>query len=136
MDDGRARNSNRSFLGQRFDEQRKRQILGTLICAPLREDREFRNLVAMIGEYLLGKRLVAGKRQPAGIAARIGLFTQFQVADDVLVEMADAVEFLDQIEDDLRLVSDTPSEITSCPSASIASRTSNSVLRSSRCFSL
>ena len=32
--------------------------------------------------------------------------------------------------------SDTPIEITSCPSASIASRTSNSVLRSSRCFSL
>ena len=58
----------------------------------------------MIGEYLLGKRLVAGKRQPAGIAARIGLFAQFQVADDMLVEMADAVKLLDQVEDDIRLV--------------------------------
>ena len=58
----------------------------------------------MIGEDLLGQRLIAGKRQPARVAAGVGLLAQLEIAHDMLVEMADAVELLDEVEGDVRLV--------------------------------
>ena len=44
----------------------------------------------MVGENFLSERLIPRKRQPARIAAGVGLFAQLKIADDVLVEMTDA----------------------------------------------
>ena len=77
---------------------------GTLHGTALRKDGKGRHLEAVVGENLLGQRLVARQRQPARIAAGICLLAQLEIADDVRVEMADAAELLDQVESDVRFV--------------------------------
>ena len=58
----------------------------------------------MVGEDLLGQRLVVRECQAARIASRVRLLQQLQVADDVLIEQRVAVELFEQVECNLRLV--------------------------------
>ena len=67
------------------------------------EDGELRRRNAVIGQQLLAERLVAREQQAAWVAARVGLAHQLEKGDDVLVVRDDAVELLEQIEDDVRL---------------------------------
>ena len=54
-------------------------------------------------KQLLAQRLVARQQQAARIAAGVRLAQQLEERDHVLVVGDDAVEFLEQVEDDLRL---------------------------------
>jgi len=59
----------------------------------------------------LRERLVAGDHQAAGIAAGVGHLDEFEIAHDILVEHRLPAEFLQQIEDDVRLeVLDGPAQ--------------------------
>ncbi len=64
------------------------------------ENRKFRNFVTVVGQNLLCQGFVAGECEPPRITARIGLFPQFKIADDMLIEMTDAAKFLYQVESD------------------------------------
>src|SRR4029079_8362535 len=57
----------------------------------------------MEGEQLLAERLVARQQQPAWITAGVWLAQQLGEGDHVLVVGDDAVELLEQVEDDLGL---------------------------------
>jgi hypothetical protein len=57
----------------------------------------------MEGQQLLAQDLVPRQQQAARIAARIGSAHQLEEGDHVLIVGHDAIEFLEQIEDHLRL---------------------------------
>ena len=67
------------------------------------EHGELRRGDAVELQQLLGQGLVAREQQPARVAAGVGLAHQLEEGHDVLVVGADAVEFLQQVEDDVRL---------------------------------
>src|SRR5687767_2671911 len=54
----------------------------------------------MIREQLACQRLVAGEREPAGVAARVRHPEELEVADYVLIEHDDVVERLEEVEYD------------------------------------
>ena len=80
VDDGRLGDADRRFLRQRFHDQRKRQPLRPPDRAPDAEDLELRHRDAVVGEQLLGQRLVARHQQAARIAAGVGQLQQLEVA--------------------------------------------------------
>ena len=86
-----------------FHEQRIAQLARHLQALAATEHRELRGGDAMEGEHLLTQGLVARQQQAARIAAGIGLAQHFQEGDDMLVVADDTVEFLQQVEDDVRL---------------------------------
>ena len=57
----------------------------------------------MESQQLLAERLVTRQQQAARVATRIGLAHQLEERDDVLIVGDDAVEFLQEIENDIRL---------------------------------
>ncbi len=57
----------------------------------------------MIGQDFLGQALVASQHQAARIAAGVGYPQEFKVGHDVLIIDRDPVEFLEEVEGDLRL---------------------------------
>ena len=77
--------------------------LGRRGLAAARDHREVRHGNAVVVEQLLRQRLVAREEHAARIAAGVGQPQQFEVADDVLIERADFVKRLEQIERDVRL---------------------------------
>ena len=73
---------------------------GSRTLRPRRNDGELGHGDAVVGEELLRERLVAREQQAARVAAGVRHAQQLEVADDVLVEQADVVERLEQVEDD------------------------------------
>ena len=102
-DDRRLRNAERRVLGGRLHEQRVLDLARQpqLDAAP--EHRELRRGNAVIRQQLFRQRLVTRQQQAARIAAGVRLAQQLEERDHVLVVGDDAVEFLEQVEDDLRL---------------------------------
>ena len=58
---------------------------------------------AVVGEQLLGERLVAAEQEAARVAARVRHLQQLEVGHDVVVEGGDVVEALEQVEGDVGL---------------------------------
>ena len=86
-----------------FTNSGKRSFFGIARLLAAREHHELRRRHAMIGEQLLGEHLVARQQHAARIAPGVGLVHEFQECDDVLIVGDDAVEFLQQVEHDVRL---------------------------------
>jgi hypothetical protein len=55
----------------------------------------------VVGEDLLGQRLVGRQRQPERVAARVGLLLEHKVADHVREEEGVAVELFEEVEGDV-----------------------------------
>ena len=92
-----------------FTNSGKRSALGNPDRAAAAEHGELRRRDTVVGEHLLRQHLVARKHHAARIAAGVRLAQQLEPGDDVLVVGDDAVEFLEQVEADLRLpVRDAP----------------------------
>ena len=73
------------------------------VAALARQQHELRRRDAVVGEDLLRQRLVAREHHAARIAAGVGLPHQLEERDDVLVVGDDALELLEQVEDDVGL---------------------------------
>ncbi len=86
-----------------FTKSGKAQLARHVDAGATLEDCELWCRNAMEREQLLAERLVTRKQEPAGIAARVGLTHQLEECNDVLVVRNDSVEFLEQVEDDVRL---------------------------------
>ena len=102
LDHGGLRDAERGVVGRRLDEQREAQSTRLPKALPDREQLEARRRDAMRGEHLLGEHLVARDHHAARVAAGIGLAHQLEVGDHVVVVGDDAVELLEQVEDDVR----------------------------------
>ena len=102
-DDRGMRDSERGVLGGGLHEHGKAQALRRARLLAAREHHELRRRHAMIGQQLLRQHLVARQQHAARIAAGVGLMHQLQKRDDVLIVGDDAVELLQQVEDDVGL---------------------------------
>jgi hypothetical protein len=71
--------------------------------APEGEDCEVRARNPVVGEDLLGERLVAAQHEAARVAARVGDAQELEIRHHVLIVRRQAVELLEEIEGDVRL---------------------------------
>ncbi len=101
IDDGSLCDADRGILVEALHDERERQAARPCRALADRQDREFRNRDAVEMQELLRKVFAARQHQAARIAAGVGHAAQLQKARDVLVEERLAVEFLQQVEDDV-----------------------------------
>ena len=97
------RDAEGGVLDGRLHEQREAQLLGHVEARAAAEHGELRGGDAVVLQQLLGQGLVARQQQAARIAAGVGLAHQLEEGHHVLVVGDDAVELLEQVEDDVRL---------------------------------
>ena len=86
-----------------FTNSGKRSLRGTCRRAPRRNTANCGVGDAVEGEQLLAERLVARQQQAARVAAGVGLAHELEERHHVLVVGDDAVELLEQVEDDVGL---------------------------------
>ena len=125
-----------------FTMSGERQPLRPPRLAAHAHDHEVGHGDAVADQQRLRERLVAREHQPARVAARVGDPQQLEEAHDVAVEHADAVERLEQVEDDVGLARRRspcgsgrgrprrPAGWTSWPIERSVSATSNSIFHS------
>src|SRR5262249_53252849 len=97
------RDAEARIFRRRLHEQWKAQLLRQSHACTARKHGELRRRDAMVGEQLLAEDLVARQQQAARVAAGVWLPQELEERHYVLVVRDDAVEFLQQVEDDLRL---------------------------------
>ena len=103
VDDRGLRDAERRVLGRRLHEQREREAPRLAVAPVARQQREARGRDAVVGQDLLRQHLVARDHHAARIAARVGQLHQLEERHHVLVVGDDALEFLEQVERDVRL---------------------------------
>ena len=85
-----------------FTNSGKRSLRRHVEARAAAKHGELRGGDAVILQQLLGQRLVARQQQSARVAAGVGLAHQLEERHHVLIVGDDAVELLQQIEDDVR----------------------------------
>src|SRR5450432_2795854 len=95
------RDANRRVLVQRLDDQREPEIAGSLNRIAAVADHEVRDPDALVGEHLLGERLVPRQHEPFGRRARIGKAQYIEYRRDRVVQRGLAAKAFRQIEDDV-----------------------------------
>ena len=103
LDHRGLRDAERGILDGRLHEQREAQLARHVEARAAAEHGELRRRDAVEGQQLLAQRLVARQQQAARVAAGVGLAHELEERHHVLVVGDDAVEFLQQVEDDVRL---------------------------------
>ena len=101
--DRRLRDAERGIFPKRLHDQRKFQAARTARLLAHREHRKRRRRNAVILQQLLRKILAARQHHPARIAARVRNAQQLQQRHHVLRVQRLAVEFLEHVEDNIRL---------------------------------
>src|SRR6185437_1290291 len=103
LDHGSLRNTQRSILDRGLHEKREAELAWHADARTALEDGELRCGNAMEREKLFAQRLVTRQQQSARVAACVGLTHELEERNNVLVVRDDAVEFLEQVENDVGL---------------------------------
>ena len=105
LDQGRLRDSVGSILQGGLDEDRIGQALRAPDAPSVREDGKGGHPDSVVGEKLLGKRLVSRNHHSLRIAAGVRNVHKLQEGDHVLVVQGYARVFFEEVESDVRFPS-------------------------------